>query len=97
MMFVVTVKFTIHQEHAEEFRPLILANASASVELEEGCHRFDVAISPDGRDIFLYELYSNKAAFEVHLKSEHFQAFESAASGMVASKRVECFTLALTH
>lgn len=97
MTYVVTVKFTIHQEHADKFKPLILANATASVELEEGCHRFDVAVSPDGCDIFLYELYSDKAAFEVHLKSEHFQAFESAVSDMVASKRVEFFNLALTH
>jgi quinol monooxygenase YgiN len=38
--------------------------------------------------VFLYERYGDRAAFEAHLASEHFLAFDAAVRGMIAAKSV---------
>ena len=74
--------------------PLMLENARQSLDLEPGCHRFDVCTGPDGKNaVFLYELYSDAAAFESHKSMAHFLEFSAKTEQMVASKTVETFTL----
>jgi quinol monooxygenase YgiN len=36
--------------------------------------------------VFLYERYADRAAFDAHLASTHFRAFDAAVRGMVAAK-----------
>ena len=91
-MFAVTVSFTLHAGAAERFRPLVEANARASVDTEDGCRRFDVCTDPSRPDqVFLYELYDDEAAFQAHMKTAHFTAFDGAVGGMVADKTVLTF------
>lgn len=93
-MYVVTVRFEIKPGHEDAFLPAIMDNARASLTDEPGCHRFDVAIGEAGRgDVFLYELYADRAAFEAHLASPHFKAFDAHVADWVASKDVACFHL----
>jgi (4S)-4-hydroxy-5-phosphonooxypentane-2,3-dione isomerase len=92
-MYVVTVLFTLKPRHADAFRAAIVENAQASLGQEAGCHRFDVAFSADGRECFLYELYTDRRAFEEHLRSPHFHSFDSRSSEMIESKRVEKYQL----
>lgn len=93
-LYVVTVTFRIKPEHADEFLNAMRENARLSLELEPGCHRFDVALGEDGPEtIFLYELYSDRAAFDAHLAAEHFKSFGATVTDWVASKDVACYVL----
>ncbi len=88
-MFAVCVTFQLKAGAAPDFMPLMLENARTSLRTEAGCHQFDVATdegSPDA--VFLYELYTDRAAFDVHLASAHFVAFDAATRDMIAGKSV---------
>ncbi len=88
-MFAICVTFRIAPGQMEAFMPLMLENAATSKEVEPECHRFDVltdAAKPD--QVFLYELYTDSAAFDVHCASAHFKAFSEATASMVVGKDV---------
>ncbi len=97
-MFGLTVAFRLHPGTATRFLPLVRANAAASF-AEPGCLRFDVLVPEDGRDaVFLHEIYTDAAAFDLHLATPHFAAFDAATRAMVAAKdvrrwRVEWYSL----
>jgi quinol monooxygenase YgiN len=88
-VLAVTVTFRLHEGRAEAFMPLLRDNARASVAREPGCLRFDLCIPEggDGHEVFLYELYRDRADFDAHLASDHYRAFDEATRAMVASKR----------
>lgn len=93
-MFVVTIEFEIKPEAVAAFMPLMLDNAATSLTDETGCQRFDVCAAPDSAaKVFLYEVYDDKAAFDVHLASPHFKSFDAAVADMIASKSVATYTL----
>jgi quinol monooxygenase YgiN len=92
-MYVVTVIFEPHAGGMEAFLPLMMENARLSLADEPGCHRFDVSLSEDGTRVFLYELYSDEAAFGQHVQSPHFKAFDRAIADMIARKTVETYSL----
>ena len=92
--FVITVEFVLQQGAAEKFIPLIVDNAGKSRTLEPGCERFDVLVSPADRDrVFLYEIYRDRAAFQDHLKTPHFLAFNSASTPYVKDKKISEYTI----
>ena len=64
-------------------------NARASVREEPGCRRFDV-LQPHGEEdlVFLYEIYDDRAAFDEHVRSAHFAAFQAATADLVTEKKV---------
>ena len=67
-MFVIIVDFLIKENEVENFKPLMLENARASLMDEPGCRQFDVCFDlEDSRKCFLYEVYDSKAAFDEHL------------------------------
>ena len=91
-MYVVTVTFTLHENCADAFMPLMQAQAENSVKLEDGCHYFDVVHQADDPNtVFLYEIYTDRAAFDIHLKSYHFNDFDKKIKKMVKDKKVLCF------
>jgi quinol monooxygenase YgiN len=90
-MYVVTVLFVPRPGRAADLREALLANARASREGERGCRQFDVCVEPGSGSIFLYELYDDRAAFDAHLASAHFRAFDAQVRDWVASKDVRVF------
>ena len=91
-MYAVTVLFTIKSDALEDFMPLMQQNAQTSLTSEPGCLEFDIctnAASPE--EVFLYEVYTDRAAFEAHLHSPHFTSFNSAVAAMIADKDVRTF------
>lgn len=93
-MFIVLVRFRLVADFVEAFRPLMRAQAANSLEREEGCRRFDVAYDPDDETAcLLYELYDNRAAFDTHLQTDHFQQFDKDVAGGVLSKDVTFWNL----
>lgn len=90
--YVVTVTFTLHDGAAEAFMPLMKEQAENSVRLEEGCHYFDVVHQDDNPNtVFLYEVYSDRSAFDHHLNSNHFNDFDGKVQNLVKDKKVLCF------
>ena len=86
-MYVVTVNFRIHADRIEDFMPLMQAQARNSIAREAGCKVFDICTSEDDpADFFLYEVYEDRGAFDLHLASDHFRAFDMAVADMVAEK-----------
>ena len=72
-MFSLVVQMEVRPEHREEFLDGMAGNAEAAVRDEPGCLRFDVStVAADPNRFFLYELYTDAAAFEAHKASPHF-------------------------
>lgn len=88
-LYVITVEFTLKPGTMADFRQLIDQNAIESCRDEPACQRFDV-LQPLGQDdqILLDEIYDNRTAFEMHLKTPHFDLFNRKSVDMVLSKRV---------
>jgi len=92
--FVILVDFRIKPGQMTAFRRLIDENAQASVAREKGCNRFDVcADRKDPDHILLYEIYDDRAAFDLHLKTPHFAIFNEASAPFVADKTVKEYDL----
>ena len=88
----VCVTFDIKPEHMMAFMPLMHAQAENTMRAEPDCHQFDVCTQSDAQNrVFLYEIYSDQAAFDVHLASDHFKTFDAAVTEMVAAKSVAIF------
>ena len=93
MRYAVVVTFQIDPAQFDAFMPLMMANAQTSQADEPGCHQFDVATDPARpNEVFLYEIYDNLAAFNAHLASAHFKAFDAAISAMVQGKTVTTYS-----
>ncbi|MEM8978601.1 MAG: antibiotic biosynthesis monooxygenase [Pseudomonadota bacterium] len=91
-MFIVTVDFVLREGMAAEFMPYMLHNAETSLTQERDCFVFDVCQDPDRPEhVFLYEAYTDKKAFQLHLEADHFAKFDAATAGMIEDKRVRTF------
>lgn len=90
-MFAVVVTFMIKPGQMEAFLPLMIENAKTSKEIEPGCQQFDICTKGEDHQVFLFEIYDDAAAFEIHLQSDHFKVFDKQVSDMVASKSVQLF------
>ena len=87
---VIVVEFDIAAGFLERFLLEVRQNARLSVELEPGCRRFDVLlpVAGAGSRVMLYEIYDDRAAFDIHLKTKHFLDFDAITRPMVTDKRV---------
>jgi quinol monooxygenase YgiN len=97
MLFAIVVDFYLKQGARSEFRRLIDENAEASVRTEQGYLQFDV-LEPEGEGdrVMLYEIYTDKAAFDAHLRTEHFQTFAGASEALCLQKKVTSCNLVLS-
>ena len=91
-MFVVVVEFTVRAEYGEPFLKRVMQQAQDSLQLEVNCHVFDVCICSDDKNrVLLYEVYSDKSAFDAHLASAHFRDFSNAVQEWVSDKQLATF------
>jgi len=91
-MFVVVVEFTAKPAHAGAFRRRVLRQAQDSLQREPDCHVFDVCIDPARDDlVLLYEVYTDRAAFDSHLASNHFRNFDAEVRDWIADKQVATY------
>ncbi len=88
-MYAVIVTFQTTDEAANRFRQRVVQQAKDSLQNEDGCLAFDVWTSSETPDtIFLYEIYTDRAAFDLHIETAHFKAFDADVQEMVKSKTV---------
>lgn len=90
-LYAVVVVFKVRPEHWNELRSAILANASASLEFEPGCHTFDVCEDAARSEIFLYELYADAAAFRAHLNTAHFNQFNELTKPWIETRNIRTY------
>ncbi|QUJ75995.1 antibiotic biosynthesis monooxygenase [Sulfitobacter albidus] len=91
-MFAVVVSLEVKPGTMATFLPAMTENARLSLACEPGCHRFDVCTDsarPD--EVFLYELYTDRAAFDAHLETAHFRAFDAKSGAWIVAKDVRTF------
>ncbi|MEL7265822.1 MAG: putative quinol monooxygenase [Planctomycetota bacterium] len=98
-MFIVAVVFEIHPEHVDAFRSAIRVQSETSLRQESGCHQFDVCYEADPTtsappQCFLYEKYTDRAAFDLHLQTDHFADFDKLVAPMLRSKEVRTWVVA---
>ena len=88
-MYIVTVEFDIVPGRMGEFMEAVKAQARISLEEEPLCYRFDVC-RPHGEEhtVYLYEVYRDAAAFDLHLETPHFARFDANTREMVNNKSV---------
>lgn len=92
--FVVWVEFLVLPENEVAFRQRVLQQAQDSLREEADCLRFDVCIDPENNArVCLYEIYTDKAAFDTHLSSDHFKRFDSEVSDWVEAKSIRTLNL----
>ena len=88
-MLAVCVDFEVDPASLDAFLTIMQKNASDSLANEVGCHQFDITQDlQNPTKIFLYELYDDAVAFEMHKQSSHYLEFNDAISGMVDKKSV---------
>ena len=88
-MLAICVDFEIDLSSLDAFLTIMKKNASDSLANEIGCHQFDIAQDQQNpTKIFLYELYDDAVAFELHKKASHYLEFNDAISGMVNKKSI---------
>jgi len=92
--FTVIAEFEVRAEHRQEFLDLCRFDAERSVQDEPGCQQFDVNTSEDNPNIIaLYEVYDNRAAFDVHTTMPHFATFSDGLERLAVRKiQVRFFT-----
>ncbi|WP_375254200.1 putative quinol monooxygenase [Yoonia sp.] len=92
-MYAVCVSFRLEPGRMADFLPLMQANARRSLQQEQDCLQFDVLADETKPDeVFLYELYADRSAFDEHLISAHFKAFDAAVKPMIAAKEVQTWS-----
>ena len=94
--YAIIVTFELEDGAAARFRHLVAENARKSVAQETGCLRFDVLFPTDGaspHDVVLYEIYTDPAAFDLHLASAHFKSFDEETRTLVRRKTVTAYAV----
>ena len=88
-MLAVCGDFEIDLTSLDAFVIIMMKNTWDSLANEVGCHQFDIAQDQQNpTKIFLYELYDDAVAFELHKKASHYLEFNDAISGMVNKKSI---------
>ncbi len=88
-MLVIVVEFEVRAEFATDFLERVKQQARDTLALENDCAVFDVCLDPVNTcRILLYEVYLNRAAFDAHLQSAHFLAFDAAVKSWVVNKKI---------
>ena len=94
MSCVVTVLFEVQPAHWHAFLDAVRTQAATSLSAEAACRQFDVCVPDDDRHVvFLYEIYDDRAAFDAHLATAHFHAFDALVAPWVLRKTVSLWTL----
>lgn len=93
--YAITVLFDLVDGAFAIFHDLVSDNARQSVASEAGCLRFDVLTpaAPQGSQVFLYEIYEDRAAFDVHLASAHFKLFDRLSRDLVQAKTITAYSV----
>ncbi len=87
------VEFHVKTERREDFIALMREHAKGTLEEEEGCLQFDVLLPNENGRVFLYEVYRDQAALEVHMGSARLARTRAAYEDMIESRTITVCTV----
>ncbi|MGH8437249.1 MAG: putative quinol monooxygenase [Pseudomonas sp.] len=88
-MYCLILKTQLKPNSFEAFMAAMRVNAAASVRDEPGCLAFDVLRDRSDPDLlYLYEVYTDEAAFEAHLLTAHFLASRPLVDPLILTQEV---------
>jgi quinol monooxygenase YgiN len=88
-MYVLVVTIDIKPGYKDKFIAEMLEDARGSVRNEPDCVRFDVIQDEkEPNRIYLYEAYTDRAAFDYHMTTPHFLKWKDAAQDWFAAPAV---------
>ncbi len=88
-MYALVVTIDIKPGLKEQFVSAMLDDARGSVANEPGCVRFDIIQDEQNPNrIYLYEVYTDRAAFDAHMQTPHFIAWRDRVQDWFASPAV---------
>ncbi|WP_095159930.1 putative quinol monooxygenase [Pseudomonas sp. Irchel 3E13] len=88
-MYSLLLKTQLQPGSLEQFMDAMSVNAARSVRDEPGCLVFDVVRDRSAPDlVWLYEVYTDEAAFEAHLLTPHFLASRPLVDPLIVQQEV---------
>lgn len=88
-LYVNAVDIDVVPGKIEDYLVAIKEVGAASIKSEPGCSEFDITVSQkDPNHLFIFEVYENAAAFDAHLKSDHYKKYAATAKDVVAKREV---------
>ncbi|MGF1697862.1 antibiotic biosynthesis monooxygenase [Vibrio kyushuensis] len=88
-MYCIIVKNRVKPENEQRYKSIMTENAQASVRNEEGCYQFDIIQDKETPDTFyLYEIYSNTEALQLHKQTPHYLDSRKQLGDMVIEQSV---------
>ncbi|WP_207423796.1 carboxymuconolactone decarboxylase family protein [Desertivirga brevis] len=88
-MLVRISEIEIVSEHLEEYISILKEEAGASVKIEPGVIAiFPMSQKENPTQIRIIEIYANKAAYQSHLQTPHFQLYKTTTQKMVKSLKL---------
>lgn len=87
MPLVHTAHLRVRADVIAQFRERLLRHARTTLEVEPGCHRFDIHQETSSPGLFfLYEVYTDEAALEAHRAAPHYLAFREGVKEWVTER-----------
>jgi len=88
-MMVRLSEIEVVPEYLDEYLAILKTEAAASMRLKPGVISiFPMAQQDQPTQIRILEIYANRAAYEAHLQSPHFQTYKTTTLKMVKSLRL---------
>lgn len=88
-MMVRIAEIEVDSSYLQEYNAILKEESEASVRLEPGVISIYPMYQRDNpTQIRLLEIYANKAAYEAHLKTPHFQKYKTTTLKMVKALRL---------
>ena len=86
-MYSIFVTIDVNEEDVEAFMQASYGDAEGSVRDEPECFRFDMHRDPKVLTRFyLYEVYTDEAAFHQHLETPHFLKWQAEVESMFSKE-----------
>ena len=88
-MHVVVVFLEAERGREAELRAALGMHATACLEKETGCRRYDISVDPlEGASFLLYQVYTDEAAYRAHRELPHYADFRLLTDPWTKSRRV---------
>jgi quinol monooxygenase YgiN len=71
----------------DAFLDRVRRHAKTCLDSEPGCLQFDILVPDEGGDrVFLYEVYADRAAVDVHVATPHMARYREDTDPMIAQR-----------
>jgi autoinducer 2-degrading protein len=88
-LYINAVDIYVVPGQIENYLAAVKEVGAATIKTEPGCSEFDITVSQkDPNRLFMFEVYDNAAAFDAHLKTDHYKKYAAMVTDIVAKREV---------